>query len=136
MPRASLGDLDFKKCLFHELRQPGGVHRAVRGRAVLPGQGRCGQQAALQQREMRGVGERVRAVAALLRVFSLRAFGTSKANGDDGKGGLLELFGGARVLIAPCPSPSLAGNKREERRCSEHAAGGAEKARQKAESGV
>jgi len=50
-----------------------GVHRAVRGRAVLPGKGRGGLQAVLQQREQRGMGVRVRTVAALLRVFPLRA---------------------------------------------------------------
>jgi len=49
-----------------------GVHRAVRGRAVLPGSGRCGLQAVLQQRELRGLDVRVHAAAALPRVFSLR----------------------------------------------------------------
>jgi len=43
----------------------------VRCRAVLPGQGRGGLQALLQQRELRGMSLSVRAVAALLHVFSL-----------------------------------------------------------------
>ena len=45
----------------------------MRGRAVLPGKGRGGLKAVLQQRELRVMGVRVRTVAALLRVFSLRA---------------------------------------------------------------
>ena len=49
-----------------------GVQRAVRGRALLPSQGRGELQAAFQQRELRGLGVRARAVATLLRVFSLR----------------------------------------------------------------
>jgi len=50
-----------------------GVHsRAVRGRAALPGQEPGELKAVLQRRELRGLGVRVRTVAALLRVFSLR----------------------------------------------------------------
>ena len=56
-----------------------GVHRAVRGRAVLPGSGRGGLQTVLQQRELRGLSVRVRAVAALLRVFLSACFGARQS---------------------------------------------------------
>ena len=64
-----------------------GVHRAVRGRAVLPatrlGAG-ClgGLQAVLQQRKLRGMSVRARcrcAVAALLRVFLSACFGARQS---------------------------------------------------------
>ena len=44
----------------------------MRGRAALPGEGRDGLQAVLQQRELRGLSVCVHAAAAMLRIFPLR----------------------------------------------------------------